>query len=225
MKTVINYIKQKTETHRSIGIAMLFSIVLLALRIKLNRSYFYIFLVWNLFLAVIPYLITMYLTSKKNLSSIALGSWFVAWLLFLPNAPYIITDLLHLKISRTPFLWFDILVVLSFAASGLFLFYVSLSQMQLLLKSRLNTWYIRSITLVILFLSALGVYLGRFLRYNSWEILSQPQRIIEDTLSIIFQPLGHKEAWLFIVGFGSFLAIGFWIFKTLSKPNYSLPST
>ncbi|MEM9680488.1 MAG: DUF1361 domain-containing protein [Bacteroidota bacterium] len=216
MKTTKHLIIQKIEPLTSIGSAMILSIVLLMLRVKLNKSFFYLFLVWNLFLAAIPYAITMYVQRKENHKSFKLLLYFGIWLLFLPNAPYIVTDLLHLRISQTHFLWLDVLVVLSFAAAGLLLFYLSLKDMQQILESKLNRFQIKVLTLLILFLSAFGVYLGRFLRYNSWEILSQPKHIISDICSIIFQPQLHKEAWLFTLGFGFFLYVGYWIFKTVT---------
>ncbi|MEL0456936.1 DUF1361 domain-containing protein [Flavobacteriaceae bacterium SZ-1-7] len=193
-----------------------FSIVLLVIRMKLTHSFFYLFLVWNLFLAVIPFTITSYLSSLPKLNKVKLAIWFCVWLLFLPNAPYIITDLLHIKISRTSFLWLDILVVTSFALNGMLLFYLSVLEMKKILqpiikKSALNLWQA-----TLLFLMGFGVYLGRFLRYNSWEILSNPKYLFNDIISIALKPLANKEAWLFTLLFGTFLWVGFWVFKMLS---------
>ncbi len=200
---------------------MLLSIVLLMIRMKLTHSFFYLFLVWNLFLAVIPFAITSYLVSLPKLNKIGFILWFGVWLLFLPNAPYIITDLMHLKLHRDSFLWLDILVVSSFACNGLLLFYLSLVDMKNKLIIYLNESLTNYTITSILFLSAFGVYLGRFLRYNSWELLSNPKYLFIDIINIVLKPIENKEVWFFTLLFGAFLSIGFWVFKTLanSKPD------
>ncbi|NMH88001.1 DUF1361 domain-containing protein [Flavivirga algicola] len=200
-----------------LSISMILSIVLLMIRMKLTHSYFYLFLVWNLFLAVIPFAISTYLTSIPKLNKIGFIIWFSIWLLFLPNAPYIITDLLHLKISSSHLLWLDVLVVSSFALNGLLMFSLSLLDMETLLSQYLKRKTIPFAIISILFLSGFGVYLGRFLRYNSWEIIQHPLNLFNDIFNIILHPNQHLEAWLFTFLFGIFLSIGFWIFKVLYK--------
>jgi uncharacterized membrane protein len=147
----------------------------------------------------------------------ALVVWLCVWLLFLPNAPYIITDLLHLKVSTTHLLWLDILVVNAFALNGLLVFFLSLTDMKILLNRFLNPSKTNYLIVFILFLCGFGVYLGRFLRYNSWEILQNPLSLFNDITDIIFYPKLHLEAWLFTILFGIFLSVGYWIFKTISK--------
>lgn len=218
LKTIL---QSKFKTISLIVVATLFSCTSLLLRIKLNKSIFYIFLIWNVFLAIIPYGITMYLNSRKQVSKFWLLSIGVVWLLFLPNAPYIITDFVHFKISNSYLWWLDILMLLSFSLTGLYLFYTSLFDMQILVKKTFKKIPIQIVSILILFLCGFGVYLGRFLRYNSWGILNEPQRLISDAFYIIINPMQHKEAWLFTLGFGIFLWIGYCIFKH----NYSTPST
>lgn len=202
-----------------LGVSILFSIILLMIRMKLTHSFFYLFLVWNLFLAVIPFTITTYLSSLPKLNKFMLIVWFSVWLLFLPNAPYIVTDLLHLKISNTSFLWLDILVVLSFAFNGLVLFFISLRDMKSILDAFIGKIKTNYVITFILFLTAFGVYLGRFLRYNSWEIISNPKYLFIDILNIVIKPFANSEAWLFTILFGSFLIIGFWVFNNLKNTN------
>jgi uncharacterized membrane protein len=61
------------------------------------------------------------------------------------------------------------------------------------------------------------VYLGRFLRYNSWEIISNPQLLISDIFDILISPFHNSEAWLFTLGFGGFLVVGYFVFKNLNQ--------
>jgi uncharacterized membrane protein len=213
MKTLKTLILSKFKTLSLVTMALAFSLIILMVRIKLNSSFFYIFLVWNIFLALIPYAITMYLSTKQNLSRLTFVFWFLVWLVFLPNAPYIVTDFTHVRMSNDAQVWLDVLVVFSFAISGLFLFYLSIIDMQELIVSKFKHAPIMPSTLIILFLCAFGVYLGRFLRYNSWEIISGPYVLISDIFKIFISPFQYSEAWLFTLGYGGFLVIGFWMFK------------
>lgn len=205
--------------HKSLAllsVSIFSTLVLLMIRMKLSHSLTYLFLVWNLFLAVIPYAVTVYLKSTPKLNKITLLFTFGFWLLFLPNAPYILTDLWHLRYHTTHIFWLDILLISAFAFNGMILFYFSISDMTTILLKFLNRSKTNFIISILFFLSAFGVYLGRFLRYNSWEILSNPKILFIDILNIIIQPLGNKEAWLFTLLFGAFCAIGYWFFKNLS---------
>jgi uncharacterized membrane protein len=217
MKTVKTLIQSKFKTLSLVTLALSFSIVVLMVRVKLNKSFFYLFLIWNVFLAIIPYALTMYLNTKENLSRLQLGFWFLIWLAFLPNAPYIVTDLIHIRIGSASLLWLDILVVLSFALSGLLLFYLSILDFQKLMRKKNKKLPAEAYTIGILFLCGFGVYLGRFLRYNSWEIISDPKILMSDILNIIISPLQNADAWLFTLGFGSFLVVGYWMFKNFYK--------
>ncbi len=205
------------KTFALVSVSMLFSIILLMIRMKLTHSFFYLFLVWNLFLAVIPFAITTYLVSLPKLNTLWLVLCFGVWLLFLPNAPYIITDLLHLKIGPTHLLWLDILVIMSFALNGLLLFYLSIIDMKSILQTFLSKKKVNYVITITLFLTGFGVYLGRFLRYNSWEILSNPKYLFVDIINITVKPFAHQEAWLFTILFGLFLWVGYWVFKIFNE--------
>ena len=215
----MDFIKQlflsRFKTFTLVRVSVLFSIILLMIRMKLTHNFFYLFLVWNLFLAVIPFAISTYLVSLPKLNKLWLVLCFGVWLLFLPNAPYIITDLLHIKISPTHLLWLDILVVMSFALNGLLLFYLSIIDMKSILQTFLSKKKVNYLITTILFLTGFGVYLGRFLRYNSWGILSNPKYLFVDIINIVMKPLANQEAWLFTILFGLFLMLGNWILTTL----------
>jgi uncharacterized membrane protein len=191
------------------------SLILLMIRMKLHHSFYLVFLVWNLFLASIPYAITIALVSKKNIHKLTFLGAFGIWLLFLPNAPYIVTDLLHLMNGKPHLKWLDVLVILSFAFNGLILFFLSLSDMEHLLKQYIKSKYVFVAMLSIFGLTAFGIYLGRFLRYNSWEIINNPIGIFSDMFQLIFEP--NLEAWVFTLTFASFLAVSYWLLKAFSR--------
>lgn len=196
---------------------MLFSFAILCIRVSITKTWYYLFLVWNIFLAIIPYLITMYLLDKKKLNKIGFGFAFLIWLAFLPNAPYIITDLYHLNRSAFQNIWIDTLVISTFAITGMFLFYFSLFQMKNLLLEYFKRKTAKAIIIITIFLSAFGVYIGRFLRYNSWEILSKPFQIFKAIFNMITQPISNQEVWLFTFSLSLFLWLGYFVFNKLKN--------
>ncbi|MBC3757434.1 DUF1361 domain-containing protein [Hyunsoonleella sp. SJ7] len=217
MNNIKHLITTRFKIFAILTACMTFSIILLMIRMKLTHSFFYLFLVWNLFLAVIPFAITSYLSSIPKLNKLWFVFWFGVWLLFLPNAPYIVTDLIHLRLSQTGLLWLDILTVMSFAFSGLLLFYLSFSDMLAILRTHLRKHVVTFLAPTLLFLSAFGIYLGRFLRYNSWEIIQHPTSLFNDIFQIILNPSQHVEPWFFTLIFGTFLNLGFWVFQSLNE--------
>lgn len=215
MKTIEFLITKRFKTLSILITIMLFSAVLLMVRMKLTQSHDFLFLIWNLFLATIPFAITSYLITLKKLNWFSFGLSAFVWLLFLPNAPYIITDLFHLRLSPTKIIWLDVLVISSFTISGLFLFYLSIIDFKIILNKQFKTFW-QPLFYSLFFLSSFGMYLGRFLRYNSWEILNHPQRIIKNVFIILTQPNLNSDAWLFTITFGLFLSVGYWLFTKLT---------
>lgn len=191
------------------------SLILLMFRLKLTHSYFFIFLVWNLFLAAIPFFITFQLSSRKKLHKYRLLLWFGIWLLFLPNAPYIVTDFIHLQHLKANILWLDTLLIGTYALSGLLFYFISVRDMEELLHRHFQHRKIKYLLWVIPFLVGFGIYLGRFLRWNSWDILQRPYVLMQDIWGIIAFPIQHKGAWLVTLIFGFGLALGYRWFKKI----------
>ncbi|MBQ0736068.1 DUF1361 domain-containing protein [Aquimarina celericrescens] len=197
---------KQTSFVKSFSISVSFTLLLLMVRITKTGSFFYLFLVWNLFLACIPYVITI-LLAHFNSKRLLFWFGFFVWLVFLPNAPYILTDIQHIRLSTLQSVWFDVLLILSFAFNGMIIGFASLQIMQKLLRERLSKQTINIITYIILFLCGFGIYLGRVLRWNSWDIIQNPAGILSDILKRILFPIQHINTWTFTVGFGGFLII------------------
>jgi uncharacterized membrane protein len=195
--------------------ATLFSVVLFRLRTILSGSDEYAFLLWNIFLAWIPlgfaYAAESFSWNRKTL---ILVMPFVAflWLLFFPNAPYILTDLFHLswrKDINVP-IWFDTLLLLWFAWTGLSLGLISMFMMQNIIHrafGRITGWLF---VLSVGFLASLGIYIGRFLRWNSWDVLFNPRdRFVE---LIYYSSNPSLQSIMFI---GIFSALFIFIYITI----------
>lgn len=148
-------------------------------RFMYTDSIVFVFLLWNLFLAWLPLFFA--LLARRNAAS-RLGRWLWGglWLLFFPNAPYLLTDLLHLGRAGQIPIWYDMIMLFTFALAGLFLGFASLFWLQdLVAKSwnRLTGWLF---VVAVLGLSSFGVYIGRFLRWNSWDILLNPTSLLRN---------------------------------------------
>ncbi len=168
----------------------LFCIALVAFRIHRTGSVGLAFLIWNLFLAWIPYWIALLLDKTSSSDKLTVTSVFVlaVWLLFFPNAPYIITDFQYLgSYSQTP-LWYNIILLTSFAWTGLILGYMSLREVQLFLNKRMRPTWSWGLTIGALIAASYGIFLGRYQRWNSWDIIAQPIDLLQDMMATIASP-------------------------------------
>ena len=179
----------------------------------------FFFLLWNLFLAWIPYLISLTLSSKESgrFRRLRTGLTLTLWLLFFPNAPYILTDLLHFRNFGDLPMWYDLMLLVSFAFTGLMLGWLSLAEVQDYLKTRYSRNFARLLTFFALVLCSYGIYLGRYQRWNSWDIVTNPVALFQDMFSVLLQPSVHAGTLGIAVVLGGFLTLGYMI---LSEMRY-----
>lgn len=181
-------------------------------RVFYTKSTLYLFLDWNLFLAFIPWALTTWMAVYPNFQQrkISLFLFLSFWLLFFPNAPYIITDLFHLQHSSAMPVWYDTVQITAFAWTGLLFGFLSLTEVE---KYFQTLWgYRMAVILVtgILFLSGFGIYIGRFLRWNSWDILHHPGDLFYDIGTRIVHPLQHTRTWGVTLFMGTLLNMIYW---------------
>jgi uncharacterized membrane protein len=172
-------------------------------------------LVWNLFLAWIPYLFSMLAAFFYRLAP---RHWWLQipagmlWLAFFPNAPYIVTDFLHLEYRPPVPLWYDILMLATFAWTGCFLAIASLKTMQFLVQRHLGWLLSWVFAAAALGLSGLGIYLGRFGRYNSWDLFIQPGEVVRDILVRVVNPFTNLRFFGFTLMVTAFLVVLYLMF-------------
>jgi uncharacterized membrane protein len=183
---------------------------LLAARIAISGHWRQLYLVWNLFLAWLPLifaLVSAHLHSSDKLRGWLSISAAVAWLIFFPNAPYILTDLTHLRASSHERFWVDLTLILLFGLTGLVLGFLSLYLMQRAVARRFGWpagWLFAA---AIAGLSGFGIYVGRFLRWNSWDILFNPLGLLADIARWLRDVPGRPGLLIFPVLFATLLLI------------------
>ena len=150
---------------------------------------------WNLFLAFIPWFVSMILIIRRQINKFVLVVLVFTWVIFFPNAPYILTDLFHLTPRSFPPIWYDLILVLSYAWTGLMFGFVSLINIETILIEHINTKIVSLISTLLLFVAGFGIYLGRYLRWNSWDLISNPLDIFVDILKIFSSPFNYQRAW------------------------------
>jgi uncharacterized membrane protein len=164
-------------------------------------------MLWNLFLAALPLVFAWFLPHTRRLSRAI--PVLAAWLLFFPNAPYVLTDLIHLKPRAEIPLWYDLLMLLAFALTSLWIGFHSLHLVQQWIARHVSVRMGWLAVLVVMPLTGFGIYLGRELRWNSWDIISRPFSLLQNIASLALHPLAHRDVWLFTFGFGLLLMFAY----------------
>lgn len=200
------------------------AIGILAARVVRVDRMTYVFLVWNLFLAWVPYGWSLWAASIQRRYP---REWWrllapaALWLLFFPNAPYIITDFIHLR-ERAPVpLWYDIGLLSAFAWSGCFLAVVSLQTMQRLVWQYCGALVSWLFVCASISLSGLGVYLGRFERWNSWDLLFYPHDVLAAAARPLLFPLSHIRTLGASAMFATILMICYVTFIAVATGGHS----
>lgn len=177
----------------------------------------FLFLLWNLFLAWLPYLFstaavwTEGLASRGGAKLLMLVLFGVPWLLLYPNAPYVTTDFIHLVANKTLYIsngeisflfWYDLVLVFFFSWCGLFLGYLSTLQLHQAvnrLAGKITGWlFVVTVSL----LGGYGIFLGRVVRLNSWDVVYNPFRLLLGIMENL-----HRNGFLFSCLFAFFLLV------------------
>ncbi|WP_375417456.1 DUF1361 domain-containing protein [uncultured Hymenobacter sp.] len=202
----------------TLGASLALSLGLVLGRVLLSHEFKFFFLLWNLFLAAIPFVLSSLLAVARGpLRARVLLPVGAVWLLFFPNAPYLLTDLFHLQPRPAVPYWYDLALILSCAWNGLMLAYASLTDMQALVRCRLGAtagWIFAALALT---LGSFGIYLGRYLRFNSWDVLTNPVALFYDILNRIVHPFGFPGTWGVTLVFAVFLLLGYLTVRQLGR--------
>ena len=189
-------------------------VVLVGVRMGVTHSATYGFYYWNLFLAVIPLVASAYLDSSRSLWSwrnlVSLGIWFA----FLPNAPYLVTDMVHFQQAPQGPIYLDEAIVCTTIFNGLLLGYASVRRVEVWLLERYAARPVRIAVIAVFLACGFGIYLGRYVRLNSWDILVHPFTVGRVVGQRVLFPLAYRQTWAVTLLFGLLLWVGYGAFKS-----------
>lgn len=199
---------------------------LVALRISWTGQVRYKFLLWNLFLAWIPLVFAFLAThawhrsqSAKNWQATLAG---LGWILFFPNSSYILTDIIHLVGPLYRHFWVDLVLILTCAFTGLMVGFVSLFLMHSLVRRTAGPFLAWVFIAGAAILSGAGVYVGRFLRFNSWDVFVKPVSVLESVTSWVSNPQAHPSAY-FPLLFAAFVFLSYVMLYALTHLQHLAP--
>src|SRR5436190_14174265 len=178
------------------------------------------YLIWNLFLAWVPFVLALlfYDGQRRGMRASGLAALGALWLVFFPNAPYIVTDFVHLSRDSLSPLWFDGLTIAAFAATGLLLGLGSLYLVQSAVRRKLG-WIVVGTSLV---LGSIGIYLGRFVRLNSWDFFTNPHYLAYLVRLRLSDPLGNPKLIAVVVTSTLMLAVAYLLVYAVASPTLRL---
>jgi uncharacterized membrane protein len=205
--------KNSSLFDRLLAATFIFICMLLACRILYTQSARHVFLVWNIFLAWIPYATSSFFKLYENKQRWKQLFLFSSWLLFFPNALYIITDLIHLQETGDAPAWFDAILLFTSSFIGLVMAFMSLHNVERWLSKKISRKTLGIIIPLIIFIGSFGVYLGRFERWNSWDIIHNPIALGMDIIECFIFPLDHFRSWAVTI----ILSILFYLIYSFSK--------
>jgi uncharacterized membrane protein len=193
----------------------LVSVILLLGRVVFSDSLRYIFLIWNLVLAIVPVLLAWWLVDRLRTQAWLQWQQILISLLFLgflPNTFYLITDFVHLRQTSEASLYFDVVMLSSFVLNGVILGFLAIHLIHRQLIKRFGGRSALVVVGLIFLIASFATYLGRFTRFNSWDIAFRPAGLLFDVSDRFVNPSQHTDTYLltitlFLVLFSAYLAL------------------
>jgi len=218
----INPDKSLARVLLTLGIATAFCGALALTRIALTRHAGLLFLAWNLILAWVPLLMSLLIVKNHApggpASRVRSAAFGLIWLAFFPNAPYLVTDLIHLQEGGFVLLVYDAMMVFSFALTGLCIAFLSLWLIHRIVERRMGRAIGWTFVVVIAGLTGVGVFLGRFPRWNSWDLVTRPGELFE-TLVVGARNPSPRAIGITLM-MAALFAIAYLIFFVLTSLKY-----
>jgi uncharacterized membrane protein len=194
------------------------AVCLLAVSMVRNHTLVHWYLVWNLFLAWLPLLFVARL--RVVLRDKPWSSWegiilTLLWLLFLPNSFYMVSDFIHLQTVAPGNILYDAVMFMTFIITALVIGYTSLYWVHVHLRQRLKPQRALGLVGLVLLACSFAIYLGRDLRWNSWDVIFSPAGVLFDVSDRVLHPLAHPDAFGVTAIFFIFLASVYLVVLTL----------
>ena len=185
-----------------------------------NQNFGYSYMAWNLFLAWLPLLLVLWLCSMlghKRWTSWQGITISIAWLGFLPNSFYMVSDYIHLRDAARLDVLYDAVMLTAFVCTGLILGYLSLYMFHGELSKRLPPRTANTLIAVIIFLCSCAIYLGRDLRWNTWDLFLNPAGILFDVSDRLINPRAHPQMFVTILSFFVLLGMLYLVIRAITN--------
>ncbi len=199
----------KDQLFYPVLLSSLLAVAFFAVRALWSDSFLHKFLMWNLFLAWIPFLcgMGMAVLYKRRAAAWQYIVPLIVWLLFFPNAAYLVTDLYNLTdMPPVPF-WYDVGFFATLAWTGLLLAVAALQIVQRMVKQSFGVIWSWIVVMIVVGLNGVGIYLGRFLRWNSWDVITDPFAIVQDAIMPFLHPIAYRQPVAIIIVFSAMLFV------------------
>jgi uncharacterized membrane protein len=215
---------RRIATLAALVLASLGCCALVAVRFSYTGVPHFGYLVWNLALAWIPFVlaILLYDSRRRETGPVGVAALAGLWLIFLPNAPYIVTDFVHLGRDPLAPLWFDGITIASFAGVGLLLGLGSVCLVHSVVRRAVGTRLAWCVAGGALALSSIGIYLGRFLRLNSWDALTRPHELVSLTTRRLADPFGNPRLLFLVLAMTLLLNAAYLVVYTFASAGLRL---
>jgi len=199
----------KLSIVKALLISNLVSILLFGMRFSATQSTAYWFLFWNLLLAWVPLIFVWMLRGqlkRRSWKEPVPVIYTLLWLGFLPNSFYLMSDLIHLQSVEASGVLFDAVLFLSFIWNGIVAGLLSIIWVHRAILKRRGRRVAAGIVSIILLLTSFAIYIGRNLRWNTWDVLVNPAGILFDVSETVINPFSHPQVLLTTLTF--FMLIG-----------------
>ena len=205
----------------SLALLTLFALAMLGARMVYTGTRGHTWLAWNLFLAWIPFVLSLVIYSRARAGAslrllVTLGA---LWLVFFPNAPYLVTDLKHIGPGSVPLLY-DVLLISAAAWAGLLLGLTSLFLVHAVVRPLLGAVNAWALVVGVLAVSSFGIYLGRVERWNSWDVVLHPYPLADQIATGLLDPLSHPRPIGLTVLFTSFLLASYVVLYSFARLSH-----
>lgn len=183
----------------------------------------YYFLLWNMFLAVMPLVLSVWL--RKRLNSSSWLTWknlllTTLWVTFLPNSFYLVTDLIHLHQTYEINIYYDVVLFMSFIINGFITGFMSIYLVHVELARRVRRRDAHVVIASVLLIASFAIFLGRFLRWNSWDVFLHPAGVLFDVSNQFISP-ASPSAFVTTASFFILLASSYAVVWTLAMYAHS----
>ena len=207
---------KKFKIPKSIIYLLGLAIFLNILRIILFGNTSFLYIIWNIFLASVSFIISLFLLQRTNKGNIVKPVFiisFVFWFLFLPNAPYVITDFIHLGRFRAVPPMYDMFLLFTSASVSLLMGLHSMVHMEKMLLLKFRSRIVEIIMIAIILFTSFGVYLGRYLRFNSWDFFISRNSLITSIWKTLTLSNDYANVYGYTFLFFVFIYVSYRAFK------------